>query len=530
MLTDLPGILRNNKLCDSAILFSDMFGNEKLLFVLPDEVESDLLSGLIPQLVFALERPVTPIFLRHRELLHLQMPPDIGHSTFHVVDDLLDRGTVLFGADLRTEIPRPKWASTRFRYQLEYSSELNRVRFLSHLITNQRIDSLIGEALHELMYSFLLVHGDKELGEKEVISRFMQVAGSDACESIDRFQSLIKQSASGHSGAQDRLNKEAVWIYESLVSALFSWIDSQEVEEGSRYQLRGAELVPTSTSWLSQHEGPSSKDERWNRSFTDHSTEVNSKYWSAVEAGVNELKKAKDIISILLHGSLARNQLANNRSDVMDGYVILDDGCMSDRTRFLTALDAMITSCRIMSDFGLPFHPFRFASMESFGCREQAEVLMDWSSDKFSRVLAGVDVRMFAGTSGAGRLYNRRTASLIPLHGRLLCCFIPLLQREAQQAQRALAALDHVGKHLAKWVCLTRDIWVRSPQSTDILAKLLPGLDLSVLFEIGEARERNMSTQDIRNLLAKSALLTDQISTEITGWLQQPEFSELVAI
>ena len=100
-----------------------------------------------------------------------------------------------------------------------------------------------------------------------------------------------------------------------------------------------------------------------------------------------------DVVSLLLYGSLARDDVTPGRSDILDAVVVLRSEVFEDEQRFYNALNIMVDANQKLSASGLPFHPFHYFTKEEMGFCYSARYIESWRSERYSKVLAGEDIR-----------------------------------------------------------------------------------------------------------------------------------------
>ncbi len=126
-------------------------------------------------------------------------------------------------------------------------------------------------------------------------------------------------------------------------------------------------------------------------------------YRRAVEGFKADMSQAGEaVVSILLYGSVARGDISPGRSDLLDAYVFLDEQVFEDKEQFIATMEVMAGACEKMGCSGIPFHPFHYFGLDEIGCTP-ALYLPSWSSDAFSMVVAGEDVRSEIGSLPSSR-------------------------------------------------------------------------------------------------------------------------------
>lgn len=237
-------------------------------------------------------------------------------------------------------------------------------------------------------------------------------------------------------------------------------------------------------------------------------------YKRAVEGFLADMDVlGSDLVSVLVYGSLGRNDIRPGSSDLLDAYVCLDPTVFEDRRKFMKALEAMVTACTHLSQTGLPFHPFHYFSEEELE-RLPATYLATWRTSE-GQVLTGADIRANINSSPTsmaierGTFFNARRTMGHFLSRHLRLDFKP---GEAKKVARSLVSLR---KHLLPMACAVLDIWTVSLDAPRELQKALPDLDMSVLRKINEVNDPQVEEPDpdlVRETLRESLIFMERLN------------------
>jgi hypothetical protein len=242
-------------------------------------------------------------------------------------------------------------------------------------------------------------------------------------------------------------------------------------------------------------------------------TTVND-YHSAVAGFLADIDDiGSDLLSVLLYGSLARNNIRPGHSDILDAYVCLRSTVFEDRSKFMRALEAMVTACTRLSHTGLPFHPFHYFSEDELE-RLPATYLAMWRSSE-GQVLAGADVRSRIDSSPASLAIERATFfNVRRTMGYFLSRHLQL-DFKPGEAKRVARSLVSMKKHLLPMACAVLDIWTVSSEAPRELENALPGIDMTVLQKIDELDNSETEEPDpglVRETLRDSLLFMERLN------------------
>jgi hypothetical protein len=255
-------------------------------------------------------------------------------------------------------------------------------------------------------------------------------------------------------------------------------------------------------------------------------------YWRAVDAFVSDMDRCgKELRSVILWGSMARNEVVPGKSDLLDAVVVSSPGVLGDRERFERVAREILASCEAMAATGLPFvHPPDLYGEEELGDMDDL-YRSSLVSPSSSRVLLGDDLRtaMLGGpgaeTVGSCAFFALQRRFMQPL----LLFLLPLKLSETEQ-DTLLHRLAHLRKSFPILACAALG---RPANQKDALAELrqaLPEIDFSVFDEIAAVRSKTLAPdgpEALRTLLRRAFATCEQVNERVLTSRAQ-DWNELI--
>lgn len=256
-------------------------------------------------------------------------------------------------------------------------------------------------------------------------------------------------------------------------------------------------------------------------------------YWRAVDAFVSDINRCgEELRSVVLWGSMARNEAVPGKSDLIDAVVVSSPGVLGDRERFEGVAREILASCEAMAATGLPFvHPPHLYGEEELGDMDDL-YRRTLVSPLSSRVLLGDDLRaeMLGGpgaeTVAGCAFFALQRRFMQPLSLYLL----PPKLSEADQGT-LLHRLAHLRKSFPVLACAALG---RPTNQKDALAELrraLPEIDFSVFDEITAVRSGELvpdGPEALRSLLRRAFATCGQVNERVLT-SQAQDWNELIA-
>jgi len=201
-----------------------------------------------------------------------------------------------------------------------------------------------------------------------------------------------------------------------------------------------------------------------------------STYWSCLSTVLGILQRlGPDLVSVLLYGSMARNEIRPGESDVLDVFVVLADTALSDQERFKAALLCMTEASVFLSTTGFPFHPFHYHSLSELRDGFSAAYDPLWHSDRTSQVVWGYDLRRFMKTTQTSRSFAGRLVwNLVLMMRRLSGCDDRTNRATPTGINDAVKSIQRIGALFPLYLCFAHDVWVSGHEALEVAAAFLP--------------------------------------------------------
>jgi hypothetical protein len=473
--------------------FSDSNGNESVLYLLPDETPD--VPDCAARLTLATPEHIAPLVLKPHELFMLALPFSGPRQPPGATPNQMNRQSIhnwfwarqcisaVYGHDRWAHLLSGTRGYATLLYCIELSAEVVRYSVvLSGLTSGRSIVRELGKVMDDLMLSLLLLEQVHPYQSRdEVAECFSRVVVPDLAELLIEWQK-IEQEAKTMPYSTD-LEYHAAWLYETFCCALGKYLYNRwgHFSDGARqvrYQHRGERLRST----LSRSSAKTGE-----HTVCDIYRYANSRpdtfdYYDAVHTGINVLESIQnEIVSIVLYGSMARDSLRPQRSDILDAYVVVDDGYCESETCFIRVLSAIVRSCRVMAEGKVPFHPFKLVSWTEWGYRHPANYLAEWSSNALSRIVIGRDIRSQAGSSAVGVLFSRLALFTLPIISRRCGRYLYAKELAPKDIAHILQIVSVGAKLVPRWLCAAHDVWLDGARARTRAAELVPDLDLSIV-------------------------------------------------
>ena len=226
-------------------------------------------------------------------------------------------------------------------------------------------------------------------------------------------------------------------------------------------------------------------------------------YQRAVDDFVAGLRESlgDDLISIILYGSLARQEVKPGQSDLLDAYVYLKNEVFTDKEKFFKAFETMVTACNKLSLKGLPYqHPFQYWSedeLEHIPALYRAHL----ESDALSTVLFGKDVRQQMSCTEAELAVAKLSFFEARRMGHPLAIYLRKQELTEDDCEKMLAGVKLLLKFLPQMACVSLDILTGPNQAIPSLLKALPDLDAASVQNIEKRTVTLAEAEDLREVL-----------------------------
>jgi|KBSSwiStaDraftv2_1062776.scaffolds.fasta_scaffold82357_3 predicted nucleotidyltransferase len=245
-------------------------------------------------------------------------------------------------------------------------------------------------------------------------------------------------------------------------------------------------------------------------------------YDNAIRDFLSDLDQlGDDVASVLLYGSVAREDVVPGESDLMDAHVFLRNEVFQDKDRFLRSLEVMVEACGRLSQTGLPFHPWHYFSLDE-AVLSPAMYLPTWHSDRTSKVLKGEDIRPRISSTetshavAATSFFNARRTT-----AHLLAFYLSKKEWSADDEQKVKHRLASLKKHICIMGCFALGIPAEASEAVAKLRERLPSLDIAVLYAIDSLRNETgappQEPRALRQVLRDALMFVEHLHDEIVA-------------
>ncbi|HJT25947.1 MAG TPA: hypothetical protein VJ784_00960 [Pyrinomonadaceae bacterium] len=244
-------------------------------------------------------------------------------------------------------------------------------------------------------------------------------------------------------------------------------------------------------------------------------------YQRAVDDFVEGLRDSlgDDLVSIILYGSLARQECKPGQSDLLDAYVYLKNEVFSDKEKFFKAFETMVRACNRLLLTGLPYqHPFQYWSedeLEHIPALYRAHL----ESDALSTVLFGKDVRPQMSCTEAELAVAKVSFFEARRMGHHLTIYLRKQELTEDDCEKMLAGVKLLVKFLPGIACVSLDILTGPNQAIPSLLKALPDLDAASAQNIEAFIQKRTVTlaeaEDLREILRQTLSFIEDLHDKL---------------
>lgn len=250
---------------------------------------------------------------------------------------------------------------------------------------------------------------------------------------------------------------------------------------------------------------------------TDYTTEVQLFLEDISELG-------DDLCSVILYGSLVKETVRPGLSDLLDAVVVVESGLLADETSYYRALDLMIRICSRLSHTGVPFHPFHYFDSDPNGWSAVALYVPAWTSDRYSRIIAGTDVRPLLRTSDSELLYMRGWYFASYRWFRRRALFLSAALGRQAGPDEVIRALQEFTRNHPQFACFACNRSVDRAEALGEISALFPAFDIDSLQRLSEKVEAsapNIDTHSAQGLLEQALQLNESLYKSVSSWVDQ---------
>lgn len=250
-----------------------------------------------------------------------------------------------------------------------------------------------------------------------------------------------------------------------------------------------------------------------------------SDYTNEVELFLEDISElGDDLCSVILYGSLVKDSIRPGLSDLLDAVVVVDWELLADETSYYRAIDLMIKICSRLSQTGVPFHPFHYFANDPTGWSAVALYVPAWTSNRYSKVIAGADVRPLLRTSDSELLYMRGWYFASYRRFRRLALFLSAALDRHEGLREVIPALHEFVRNHPQFACFACNRWVDRAEAVAEISALFPGIDIYSLQRLSEAVEQSpadIDTQAAQRLLDQALRLNESLYQSVASWVGQ---------
>ena len=242
-------------------------------------------------------------------------------------------------------------------------------------------------------------------------------------------------------------------------------------------------------------------------------------YQRAVDDFVAGLRESlgDDLISIILYGSLARQEVKPGQSDLLDAYVYLKNDVFIDKEKFFYTFDTMVTACNRLSLTGLPYqHPFQYWG-ETELAHTPALFRAHLESDALSTVIFGKDIRQQMTCTEAELTVAKLSFFEARRMGHHLAIYLRKQELTEDDCEKMLAGVKMLLKFLPQMACVSLHILTGPNQAIPSLLKALPDLDAASVQNFQERTVAPVEAEELRELLRQTLSFIEDLHDKLVA-------------
>lgn len=231
-----------------------------------------------------------------------------------------------------------------------------------------------------------------------------------------------------------------------------------------------------------------------------------------------------DLCSVILYGSLVKGTIRPGLSDLLDAVVVVESGLLSDETSYYRAIDLMIRICSRLSRTEAPFHPFHYFANDPNGWSAVALYVPAWTSDRYSRVIAGTDVRPLLRTSDSDLLYMRGWYFATYRGFRRRALFLSAVLDRQEKRPEVIPALQEFTRNHPQFACFACHRSVDRAEALAEISALFPDFDIDSFQRLSEQVEKSptdMDAETAKRLLDHALQLNESLYKSVAAWVDQ---------
>lgn len=209
---------------------------------------------------------------------------------------------------------------------------------------------------------------------------------------------------------------------------------------------------------------------------------TNDDYTKALETFVSVASQLGDTLrSILLYGSMVKGTVRPGASDMLDAAVILRESVLTREAEYYEVLDVLTEACARIRMPDVPFHPVHYFVLDDAGWSAATHFLPAWRSERYSRIVAGVDLRACLHTADVECEFMRGWYVQLYFALQQAALAVKLGPRTAGQPAPSLRGLLHLLRETTAFACFACGLLVDRDEAPAALVRLLPEAPLGLL-------------------------------------------------
>jgi predicted nucleotidyltransferase len=249
---------------------------------------------------------------------------------------------------------------------------------------------------------------------------------------------------------------------------------------------------------------------------------AHQQYVDAVEQFAKTCATLGDrLVMAFVFGSIARGEVQPGKSDILDAIVILEDSVFVEKDKFCETLATLVRACEELNQSGLPFHPFMYYSYTEFRHNFYNFFSPMLTSDRYSRVLLGHDIRVEHGSSDRDNLLTSISFFSCRRHMQRLSQLADLSSIDNLTAQ---LAIDWFLKHMFTAAANLCGQKVFYPDSIRAVQNLFPELNLDHLESlISFTKSESFSTPVGSQLIQYALTIIEELNNLLISYLHSTD-------
>lgn len=245
---------------------------------------------------------------------------------------------------------------------------------------------------------------------------------------------------------------------------------------------------------------------------------TNDDYTRALETFVSVAGQLGDKLrSILLYGSMVKGTVRPGASDMLDAAVILRESVLTTEAEYYEVLDVLTEACARIRMPGVPFHPVHYFVLDDAGWSAATHFLPAWKSERYSRIVAGVDLRACLRTADVECEFMRGWYVQLSWALQQAALAVKLGPRTAGQPAPSLRELRHRLRETSAFACFACGMLVDRDDAPAALVRLLPEAQLELLPQLCDRSAVDGDDEDHTVLVDQILTVNEELHRAVGG-------------